>query len=164
MIDDLKLTKSRQTGVKMLAIVSVLMGAAAVGIAVARDGAIEVQAAASLSLAALAYYAIRLNGSLAARVSVTVAMIVQITLVLAAMSGHAWQLDIHMVFFAVLANANPDDLPGVSSSGGGIDRSAPLVADVPVAVDGLPVCGSDGEHWPHRVACGGCGGRDRPFC
>lgn len=103
MTDDLKLTKSRQTGVKMLAIVGALMGAAAVGIAVARDGAIVTQAAASLGLAALAFYATRLDGNLAARISVTVAIVVQVTLVLAAMSGHAWQLDIHMIFFAVLA-------------------------------------------------------------
>lgn len=103
MTDDLKLTKSRQTGVKLLAVVGALMGAAAVGIAVARDGAIELQAVASLALAALAFYATRLNGNLAARLSVTVAITVQVTLVLAAMAGHAWQLDIHMIFFAVLA-------------------------------------------------------------
>jgi len=103
MTEDLKLTKARQTGVKVLAVVGALMGAAAVGIAVARGGAVGAQAAASLALAALAYYATRLNGSLVARVSVTVAIMVQVTLVLAVMSGHPWQLDIHMIFFAVLA-------------------------------------------------------------
>ncbi len=103
MIDDLKLTKARQTGVKVLAIVAAVLGTVAAAIAFARSGQLVMIGASAGVFAALAFYAFRLGGTLAARVSVTVAVIGQIAVILAAMTGHAWQLDVHMVFFAALA-------------------------------------------------------------
>ncbi|MEC8195166.1 MAG: hypothetical protein VX228_02325 [Pseudomonadota bacterium] len=103
MTEDLKLTKARQTGVKVLAIVAAVLGAAAATIAFMRGGQVVMIGASAGAFVALAFYAFRLGGNLAARVSVTVAVIGQISLILASMAGHAWQLDVHMVFFAALA-------------------------------------------------------------
>ncbi|WP_299423069.1 methyl-accepting chemotaxis protein [uncultured Shimia sp.] len=103
MTDDLKLTKARQTGVKVLAIVAAVLGVTATTIAFMRSGQLVVVGASAGVFAALAFYAFRLGGNLAARLSVTVAVIGQIAVILAAMAGHAWQLDVHMVFFAALA-------------------------------------------------------------
>ncbi len=103
MNEDLKLQKSRQAGIKVLAVVAAVLGAMAAGIAITRGGNVLVIGTSAAALVGLAIYALKLGGNMAARLSVTVAGIGQITLILAAMTGHAWQLDVHMAFFAFLA-------------------------------------------------------------
>ncbi|MBO9476458.1 methyl-accepting chemotaxis protein [Shimia sp. R11_0] len=98
-----KLVKSRQTGVKVLAIVAALLGVVAVGVGAMLGGNVPVITGGSAILVGLAVYATRLGGGLAARLSVSVACCGQIMVLLAAMAGHPWQLDIHMMFFAMLA-------------------------------------------------------------
>lgn len=103
MIAHPKLIQSHKTGVKVVTIVTALLGALAVGVAVARGGNLYAYAGSSALLVGLSLYAMRLNGNLAARLSVAVASSGQIMVLLAVMTGHAWQLDIHMMFFAMLA-------------------------------------------------------------
>ncbi|MDA5556790.1 methyl-accepting chemotaxis protein [Shimia sp. MMG029] len=103
MIEHPKLTQSHQTGVKVVAIVTALLGALAFGVAIVRGGNFVALGGASAVLVGLSVYAMRLQGNLAARLSVAVASSGQIMVLLAAMAGHAWQLDIHMMFFAMLA-------------------------------------------------------------
>lgn len=98
-----KLIESHVRGVKILAALAGFLGALAIGIAVMRGASVISLAGASVILAGLAAYAVRLGGNLAARLSVAVACSGQIMVILAAMAGHAWQLDIHMMFFAILA-------------------------------------------------------------
>lgn len=103
MIENPKLIHSQQTGVKVMAILTASLAALAVGVAVLRGGNIVAMGGSSAVLVGLALYAMRLNGNMAARLSVAVASSGQIMVLLAAMAGHAWQLDIHMMFFAMLA-------------------------------------------------------------
>ncbi|MBK5927499.1 methyl-accepting chemotaxis protein, partial [Rhodobaculum claviforme] len=58
--------------------------------------------AAGVVVAVLALLAARLEGALA-RLTVSQALVGQAILLTAAMTGHAWQIDTHMLFFAVLA-------------------------------------------------------------
>ncbi|WP_422049219.1 methyl-accepting chemotaxis protein [Shimia sp.] len=103
MIENPKLIHSQQTGVKVMAILTAFLGALVVGVAVLRGGNVIAMGGSSAVLVGLALYAMRLNGNMAARLSVAVAGSGQIMVLLAAMAGHAWQLDIHMMFFAMLA-------------------------------------------------------------
>ncbi|MFY0616393.1 methyl-accepting chemotaxis protein [Shimia sp.] len=98
-----KLIQSRKTGVKVLAAIAVILGALAGGMAVMNGGNVPMLGGAAAALAGLGFYATRLGGNLAARLSVSVACSGQIMVILAAMAGHAWQLDVHMMFFAMLA-------------------------------------------------------------
>ncbi len=43
------------------------------------------------------------KGQLAGRVTLAVALMVQVSLGVAALEGHAWQVDLHMYYFAMLA-------------------------------------------------------------
>lgn len=103
MNETLKLETIRKSGVKVLMYVAVVLGAVVVTVTLARGGNLMVLGGSAVALCGLAVYATRLDGSLAARVSAAVASVGQVTLILAALSGHAWQLDVHMVFFALLA-------------------------------------------------------------
>lgn len=97
------LVQSRERGVKLLAALTGGLGLLAVGIAIMRGVNPVVLVGTAAALGGLALYAMRLGGNLAARLSVSIACAGQIMVILAAMAGHAWQLDIHMMFFAVLA-------------------------------------------------------------
>ncbi|MFY9292891.1 MAG: methyl-accepting chemotaxis protein [Methylorubrum rhodinum] len=74
------------------------------GIALWRGGAALAEGLMALGLAAAATATWRLKGEvLATRLTVAVALIGMVALLLQAMAGHPWQLDLHMYFFAALA-------------------------------------------------------------
>lgn len=103
MKETLKLESTRMMGVKVLTYVVAVLGAIVVAVTMMRGGNWIVFGGSSAAMFALALYASRLGSGLAARVSVTIASVAQVTLIVAAMSGHQWQLDVHMMFFALLA-------------------------------------------------------------
>ncbi|SFL17062.1 methyl-accepting chemotaxis protein [Methylorubrum salsuginis] len=74
------------------------------GIALWRGGAAMAEGLTALGLAAAATATWRMRGEvLATRLTVAVALVGMVALLLQAMAGHPWQLDLHMYFFAALA-------------------------------------------------------------
>ncbi|MCJ2028171.1 methyl-accepting chemotaxis protein [Methylobacterium sp. J-043] len=75
-----------------------------VAVAAALGNPTAAQGLMTFGLAAAATTTWRLNGDgLATRLTVSVAMVGMVALLLDAASGHSWQLDLHMYFFAALA-------------------------------------------------------------
>ncbi|WP_269780345.1 methyl-accepting chemotaxis protein [Methylobacterium sp. Leaf118] len=74
------------------------------GIALARGSAALPPCMAAFGLAAAATAIWRWKGEvLATRATIAVALVGMVALLVQAMAGHAWQLDLHMYFFAALA-------------------------------------------------------------
>ncbi|WP_232630930.1 methyl-accepting chemotaxis protein [Methylobacterium sp. Leaf118] len=74
------------------------------GIALARDSAALPAGLTAFGLAAAATATWRWMGEvLATRVTVAIALVGMVAWLVQAMAGHAWQLDLHMYFFAVLS-------------------------------------------------------------
>ena len=77
--------------------------------AITITSALSLGAPVSLGLAGLAvtgfataYWLVMKNGA-ATRVLIAIASVINVSLLLAAMDGHSWQVDLHMAYFAVLA-------------------------------------------------------------
>ena len=93
---------ARSKGQKLLLGAVIFLAAMPPLIAVLRSLPILPFGAASFGLAVLAVAACRRGGQVG-RLSVTAALMGEIMLVTAALTGHPWQLDSHMLYFAALA-------------------------------------------------------------
>ncbi len=98
------LDSQRQAGAKVTFLTTLLLAPAAVAAGAATGAPIGLLGAASVATAILAFVVSRTAGlSRTARSLSGVALMVQVSLLVAALGGHPWQIDMHMAYFATLA-------------------------------------------------------------
>jgi methyl-accepting chemotaxis protein len=98
------LDAQRQAGGKLIVLLTWLMTAVVVAARLSVHDPIVGIATASLLTAAGATLALRLAGTGSTGRALTgVALMAQVSLLVAALGGHAWQTDMHMAYFAALA-------------------------------------------------------------
>mgnify|MGYP000244612722 CR=1 FL=1 len=95
---------ARAKGQKIILFWTLALAAIPPLIALIRDMPVWLYGGASLSLALLALIVAKGQG-LTARLGVTTALMGAVMLITASLTGHPWQLDSHMLYFAALAGA-----------------------------------------------------------
>jgi methyl-accepting chemotaxis protein len=98
------LEAQRAFGGKLIAVLTWLMAAVVITTRLAVSGPLVGVAIACVAIATAATIAWRTAGRGSAGRSLTgVALMAQVSMLVAAMGGHAWQIDMHMAYFAALA-------------------------------------------------------------
>jgi methyl-accepting chemotaxis protein len=98
------LDSQRQAGARVTFLITLLLAPVAVAAGSATGAPIAVLGAAAAAAAALAFAVSRTAGrNRTARSLSGVALMVQVSLLVAALGGHPWQIDLHMAYFAALA-------------------------------------------------------------
>jgi methyl-accepting chemotaxis protein len=97
------LEAQREVGGKLIAVLAWAMVPVVLGARLSVHGPVLAVAVAAIMTAGGATLAWRKGRGSAGRALVGVALMAQVSLLVAAMSGHAWQTDMHMAYFAALA-------------------------------------------------------------
>ncbi len=98
-----ELENTRHSALRMLTIVTVVVGAIPIIVAGTIGNSVFAIGGLAGMFALLAVASYKKGTGLAGRLGVTISLIGEIALLTAAFSGHAWQIDSHMTYFAGLA-------------------------------------------------------------